>query len=85
MKHVKYRLNDPRLAPRRTQLEIPGWAGERQPRANGSHEQVWHCVPFTEGAQYGIELSYPYDNELHVSTRNGELVLAGDFGEPPSA
>jgi hypothetical protein len=80
---VKYRLNDPRLAPRRTRLEIPGWAGSRDPRKDGSHEQVWHCVPFSEGAQYGIELFYPYDNELHVSTRDGRLVLEGDWGERP--
>src|SRR5271163_4538367 len=62
MHKVKYRLNDPKLAPRRTRLEIPGWAGDRAPRTDGSHEQVWHCVPFSEGAQYGIELFYPYDN-----------------------
>jgi hypothetical protein len=52
MSTVKFRLNDPRLAPRRTKLEIPGWAGKREPRADGSREQVWHCVPFSEGAQY---------------------------------
>jgi hypothetical protein len=82
---VKYRLNDPRLAPRRTKLEIPGWAGSRDPRKDGSHEQVWHCVPFSEGAQYGIELFYPYDNELHVSTRDGQLHLEGDWGERPES
>jgi hypothetical protein len=43
MEKVKYRLINQRLAPRRTKLEIPGWAGGREPRANGSHEQVWHC------------------------------------------
>ena len=83
MDKVKYRLNDPRLAPRRTKLEIPGWAGKREPRADGSREQVWHCVPFSEGAQYGIELFYPYDNELHVSTKDGRLILEGDWGPPP--
>src|SRR6202049_1700679 len=83
MDKVKYRLNDPRLAPRRTKLEIPGWAGKREPRADGSREQVWHCVPFSEGAQYGIELFYPYDNELHVSTRDGHLIMEGDWGPPP--
>jgi hypothetical protein len=85
MRSVKYRLINPRLAPRRTKLELPGWAGERQPRANGSHEQVWHCVPFSEGAQYGIELFYPYDNELRVSTKDGKLLLDGDFGPPPDS
>ena len=40
-------------------------------------------MPFTEGAQYGIELFYPYDNELRVTKRDGEVVLDGDFGPPP--
>jgi hypothetical protein len=84
VRSVKYRMNNSRLAPRRTRLEIPGWAGDRAPRADGSREQVWHCVPFTEGAQYGIELFYPYDNELHVTTRDGKPVFDGDFGPAPS-
>jgi len=40
MDAVKYRMHNEKLAPRRTRMEIPGWAGERQPRANGSREQV---------------------------------------------
>jgi hypothetical protein len=44
---VKYRLFDPRLRPRRTKLEMPGWAGKPEPRKDGSHEQVWHCMPFS--------------------------------------
>jgi len=83
MQIVKFRLENSRLRPRRTKLEIPGWAGQREPRADGSREYVWHCLPFTEGAQYGIELFYPFDNELHVSTRQGRLVLEGDFGPDP--
>ena len=83
MQTVKFRLENSRLRPRRTKLEIPGWAGQREPRADGSREYVWHCLPFTEGAQYGIELFYPFDNELHVSTRQGRLVLEGDFGPDP--
>ena len=50
MHTVKYRLFDSRLQPRRTKLEMPGWAGKPEPRKDGSHEQVWHCMPFTEGA-----------------------------------
>jgi hypothetical protein len=73
---VKYRLHDPRLAPRRTRTSVPGWAGEPEPRANGSHEQPWHCIPFTEAAVAGIELFYPYEEELHVTTQDGELVLS---------
>jgi hypothetical protein len=83
MHTVKYRLLDPRLAPRRTKLEVPGWAGKQEPRRDGSHEYAWHCVPFMEGAQYGIELFYPFDNELHVTKRDGRVVLEGDWGPDP--
>jgi hypothetical protein len=68
---VKYRLFEPRLRPRRTKLEVPGWAGKREPRKDGSHEYAWHCVPFSESARYGIELFYPFDNELRVTTQDG--------------
>ena len=80
---VKYRSFTPGLNPRRTKLEVPGWGGERQPRKTGSMEQAWHCLPFSEGARYGIELFYPYENELRVSTSGGKLVLEGNFGPPP--
>jgi len=80
---VKCRLHKPKLAPRRTKMEIPGWGGKSEPRRDGSREQPWHCVPFSESAQYGIEIFYPHDNALHVTTRDGELVLDGDFGPDP--
>jgi hypothetical protein len=62
---------------------MPGWGGKPEPRKDGSHEQVWHCMPFTEDAQYGIELFYPYDNELRVTKRDGRVALDGDFGPEP--
>jgi hypothetical protein len=80
---VKYRSFTPALNPRRTKLEVPGWGGERQPRKDGSMEQAWHCLPFSEGARYGIELCYPYDHEMRVSMSGGKLVLEGEFGLPP--
>lgn len=80
---VKYRLFNEGLRPRRTKLQVPGWGGDPQPRASGSHEYAWHCLPFTEGAQYGIELFYPFDTELHVTTRGGQLVFEGDSGADP--
>jgi hypothetical protein len=80
---VKFRVVNPRLAPRRTKVEMPGWAGKPEPRTDGAQEYAWHCAPFTEGAQYGTEIFYPYDNELHVSRRDGALVFEGDFGPPP--
>lgn len=83
MRTIKYRLSDERLRPRRTKLEIPGWAGKPEPRADGSREYAWHCVPFSEAAQYGLEVFYPYDNELRVSTEDGRLVFDGDFGPAP--
>jgi hypothetical protein len=83
MHEVKFRPAEPKLAPRRTKLEMPGWAGKPEPRTNGSHEYASHCAPFTEGAQYGVEIFYPYDSELHVTRKDGKLVFDGDFGLPP--
>src|SRR5665213_3309036 len=68
---LKYRLLGPGLAPRRTELPVPGWAGEAMPRANGAHEQIWHCVPFSEGARYGLEILYPFEQELRVRASAG--------------
>lgn len=85
MQTIKYRLFEPGLAPRRTKLEMPGWGGKPEPRRDGSHEYAWHCVPFTEGAQYGIEIFYPYANELRVTQQEGRVVLAGDFGPDPGS
>ena len=75
---VKYRTVNPSLRPRRTRIEIPGWAGEPEPRSDGSHEYPWHCIPFSEAARAGLELPFPYENELRVSMRGGELVFEGD-------
>lgn len=84
MTTIKYRLYDPRLAPRRTRVEVPGWGGAKEPRRDGAHEQGWHCLPFVEGAQYGIELFYPHEHELRVSHENGQFVFDGEFGPSPS-
>jgi hypothetical protein len=82
MPTVKYRTVHPNLIPRRTKLEVPGWAGQPDPRADGSHEYPWHCIPFSEAARAGIELCYPYDEELRVTIEDGEVRFAGPFGEP---
>ena len=83
MHTIKYRMTGENLRPRRTKLEIPGWAGQPEPRIDGSHEYAWHCVPFSEAAHYGVEVFYPYANELRVTTMDGRLVFDGDFGPPP--
>jgi hypothetical protein len=85
MLEVKFRHFNPGLRPRRTKMEMPGWAGQPAPRTNGSHEYAWHCTPFTESAQYGIEVFYPYNNELRVSRREGKLHFDGDFGPAPDS
>lgn len=82
MSVVKYRLYEPKLSPRRTKLSVPGWAGEPEPRADGSHEHPWHCIPFTEAATSGIELFYPFDTELLVTSESGRLAFNGSFELP---
>jgi hypothetical protein len=85
MLKMKFRMSGDDLKPRRTRLEIPGWAGRPEKRTDGSQEHAWHCVPFSEAATYGVEIFYPYENELSVSTRDGRLILEGDFGSAPTA
>ncbi len=80
MPTVKFRSFNPDLQPRRTRLTVPGWAGQSEPRADGSQEYPWHCIPFSEAARAGIEVPFPYADELHVTTRGGELFFEGDFG-----
>ena len=63
-------------------MQIPGWAGAQQPRADGNHEQPWHCTPFSESARYGVELLYPFAEELRVSWFRGRVLLEADWGEP---
>ncbi len=82
MPNVKYRLHGDRLPPRPIKLEIPGWGGAQQPRADGSHEQPWHCTPFSESAQYGLEMLYPFDEELRVTRFRGRVRLDAEWGDP---
>lgn len=84
MLNLKFRMSGDDLRPRRTKLEIPGWAGSPERRADGSREQPWHCILFSEAAKYGIEVFYPYDNELEVRRDGGRLTFRGDFGPPPT-
>jgi hypothetical protein len=71
MPTIGYRVIPPHLPPRRTKLDVPGWAGAPEPRADGSHEQPWHCIPFSEAARGGIELLYPFPQEVHVTKKAG--------------
>jgi hypothetical protein len=79
---VKYRLHGHRPPPQPIQLAIPGWGGDAQPRADGNREQPWHCTPFSESARYGVELLYPFEEELRVTRWRGKVRLEADWGEP---
>ena len=81
MKLVKYRALRPNLTPRRTRVTVPGWAGQSEPRADGSQEYPWHCIPFSEAARSGFELCYPHEDELRVSAPDGFPIFEGDFGD----
>lgn len=82
MPTLKYRLHGHRPPPRPVEWHIPGWPGEAQPRADGSHEQPWHCTPFSESARYGIEVLYPFAEELRVTKVRDRVRLKADWGEP---
>jgi hypothetical protein len=83
MPMMKYRLHGRRAAPQPIQMPIPGWGGAAQPRADGSHEQPWHCTPFSESARYGVELLYPFEAELKVRNLRGRVRLEADWGDAP--
>lgn len=73
--NIKYRTWYKGQPPRLIKLEIPGWAGED----NWKFGQPWHCKPFADGATYGLELIYPYDTEVRVTTNNeGEVFFETD-------
>lgn len=80
---VKYRIHGPGLPPRPTEMPVPGWAGEPQPRKDGSHEQIWHCTPFSENARYGLEVLYPFDQELRVRATQDGVSLDAEWGPDP--
>lgn len=85
MPKVKYRTHGHRTPPQQIRISVPGWAGSKEPRADGSHEQPWHCIPFSESARYGVELLYPFDDELRVTSSDGRVQLHADWGPPPEA
>lgn len=80
---VKYRVHGHRPPPQPIKISVPGWAGARDPREDGSHEQPWHCIPFSESARYGVELLYPFEDELRVTSVDGKVQLSADWGASP--
>ena len=76
---LKYRTYGKGLPPRPIRLELPGWAGDNSKMEDGSVPQPWHCNPFVEGATYGVELIYPYENECQVINDGGEVRIEWDY------
>jgi hypothetical protein len=70
---IRYRTWGDAIPPRRTRIEIPGWAGEPEKRQNGAVPQPWHCEPFVEAASYGYELLFPWAFECRVANIDGDL------------
>src|SRR5579862_9061243 len=80
---ISYELYEKGLLPQPIKIPVGGWAGLPQKMEDGSDPQPWHCLPFVEGSTYGLELTYPYENECHVVNDNGKVRFDWDFaGEP---
>jgi Flp pilus assembly protein TadD len=80
---IKYAAYANALPPRRVKLEKPGWAGDLRKMEDGSEPQPWHCLPFVEGATYGLELIYPYETECVVVNDGGAVRFEFDFANEP--
>jgi hypothetical protein len=81
---VKYRRWFKGVPPRPIHIALPGWAGDRSPRTDGSVPQPWHCQPFVEASTYGLELLYPFNAECRVTNDGQRIAFEGDFtGEAP--
>lgn len=77
---IKYRVYDNAFPPKKTKLEIPGWAGENN---NENKPQPFHCLPWIEGSLYGLELIYPFQSECRVKNVDGNILFLGDFSNVP--
>jgi len=64
-------------------MKVGDWAGPPQKMVDGSEPQPWHCLPFTEGSTYGLELVYPYETECQVVGENGTIHFNWDFAREP--
>jgi len=90
MHTIKYRMTGENLRPRRTKLEIPGWAGQPEPRVDGSHEYAWHCVPFSGssrilvGKKPGCDVAMSHNFQWLSGVFKG-LKTGHDFGHEKTA
>lgn len=77
---IRFRTWKQGLPPQPAKLKIPGWAGH-------DHQYVvpqpWQCLPFLEGATFGLDLLYPFDKECKVSMQDGEIKFESDLEDLP--
>ena len=78
---LKYRKLPNGIPPRPVKLEIPGWSGCDGNHTNGSEPQPWHCKPFMDGINYGLELVYSFETETRVYWQDNVLKFDGKFGD----
>ena len=82
MHEIKFRLVNPALRPRRTMLEMPGWAGQREPRTDGSQEYAWRWCRSPK-ARSTASRYFIHTTMSCGSLKDGQLSFVGDFGPPP--
>lgn len=76
--NLKYRTWVNGQPPKKINLAIPGWAGEKTYES----PQPWHCKPYTDAATYGLEIIYSWDAPCQVTCdENGTSHFVGDFSK----
>lgn len=64
---IKYRTYSKGVPPRKVKLDLPGWAGNKVDNVG----QPFQCKPWVDAATYGLELIYPFDTEVEITSKNG--------------
>jgi len=81
---IKYRLQGKALPPRPIRMKVPGWGGDGAKKmVDGSDPQPWHCRPWVDAANYGLELLYPYETECHVLNVDGVIKVEWNWQQEP--
>src|ERR1700744_1661336 len=84
MQDIKYRLVNPGLRPRKTKLEMPGWAGKPAPRTDRSHEYAWHCAPVTKAGHKAFRFFTPTRTNCMSREKTACCILTAILGRRPT-
>jgi hypothetical protein len=85
MNIVKYRTREPALSPAEPSWRFPVGPVNANPALMAPTNTCGIAYRFRRGRSMGLNCFTPYQNELHVTTREGRLIFDGDFGPPPDA